>query len=152
MLSILKGTLLLILNLSPLGRFSLFEAPCLIFVNPPFWERCIAVNRANHQLNLQHAGDSWCSWHRQHVQSRLRPQLGHLNFLLFLGKISLEFQLQDQVADYNGRYIQPQIQIQMEDQVRPVAELEYNRLYMLVSSNQPGVQFYTGNFLPRLAI
>ena len=56
------------------------------------------------------------------------------------------------MADYNGRYIQPQIQIQIEDQVRPVAEVEYNGLYMLVSSNQPGVQFYTGNFLPRLAI
>ena len=44
------------------------------------------------------------------------------------------------------------MQIQIEDQVRPVAEVEYNGLYMLVSSNQPGVQFYTGNFLPRLAI
>ena len=66
---------------------------------------------------------------------------------------SVRFRWKGQVADYNGRYIQPQIQmqIQMEDQVRPVAEVEYNGLYMLVRSNQPGVQFYTGNFLPRLA-
>lgn len=33
--------------------------------------------------------------------------------------------------------------------VRPVAEVEYNGRSMLVSSNQPGIQFYTGNFLPR---
>jgi len=33
--------------------------------------------------------------------------------------------------------------------VRPVAEVEYDGRRMLVSSNQPGVQFYTGNFLPR---
>jgi len=33
--------------------------------------------------------------------------------------------------------------------VRPVAEVEYNGQSMLVSSNQPGIQFYTGNFLPR---
>ena len=62
-------------------------------------------------------------------------------------------------------------------QVRPVAEVEYDGRRMLVnhqiisntkqsyhvltkcslrslqvSSNQPGVQFYTGNFLPRLSI
>ena len=55
-------------------------------------------------------------------------------------------------------------------QVRPVAEVEYNgrsmlvsvnlylflnhlsKYYLKVSSNQPGIQFYTGNFLPRSSV